>query len=129
MRKNEKKFTRPRPARLTLKRGTGNGIFSNGIQANPVLETYVPIRNPSPSTSSIYLASLPISVSDSSEDYEKYLFKTPEDLEMANYHHQCDLERCDHDDWFENTVNFTQSQRQGGFIQRHGDYYHFNSQR
>lgn len=131
MRMTEKKVTRQ--PRLTLKRGTTNGIFSNGIQANPVVESdphhriNVPIRNPSPSTSSIYLASIPVSVSNSS-DYEKDLFRTPENLEMAKYHHQCDLERCD-DDWFDNTANFTQSQRQGGFIQRHGGYYHFNSQR
>lgn len=137
----EKKITR-QSNRITLKRGPRQnetkiktGIFCNGIQANREMPTYhqseLPVRNPSPSTSSIYLASLPVSISDAS-DYEKDLFRTPEDLNLAQFHHQCDLERCEEgfdDGWLENTVNFTQSQQQSGFIPRHQDYYHFNSQK
>ena len=155
MRMTEKKTTGK--SRITLKRGptvdskTKNGIFCNGIEAIRVtvekqpsaleMSKYenmdrdysivypdipVPLRNPSPSTSSIYLA-----VSDldeySSSDYERDLFKTPDDFILAQYHHQCDLERCD-DNWFDNTANFTQSQQQrsDGFRDH---YRRFNSQR
>lgn len=157
MRMIDKKVARQ--PRLTNKRPTSFskpiGIFSNGIQANPLPENEainhrtaaeynknppaancddrnfiipnVPVRNPSPSTSSIYLASLPISVSDSS-DYEKDLFTTPEDLYLAQYHHRCDMEQCGNN-WQDNTVNYTQSQQPPvGFKQRHSDYYYNHRQ-
>lgn len=146
----EKKFTKPQ-SRLTLKRNPQEsnkvtGIFSNGIQSTRILiskeeeqegvdNTSVgclkdvsveisPLRHPSPSTSSIYLASR---YASSSDDYDKKIFNEPDDFELAQFHHARDLSR--EDDWFEDTVNYTQSQRPGGFIQRHSNYYRFNSQR
>ena len=122
MRMTEKKFTKPQ-SRMTLKRNTQDfkttkttGIFSNGIQSNRILipkEVEVcsgygspkdvvveisPTRNPSPSTSSIYLASH----CPSSSDYENKVFNEPDDFELAQFHHERDM--CDRDeDWFDNS--------------------------
>lgn len=154
-------------SRITLKRNTSEqkqktGIFSNGIQANNRIlipsqqspdEYYDNYQNNNfnnsnnnnnnsnnnsssnnnvfnqcPSTSSIYLAS---------SDYEDDLFNEPNDIEMAQYHHQRDLYNHHRDlynttDWFDNTANFTQSQSPKhvtGFVPRHRDHYKFHSQR
>ena len=146
----EKKFTKQQ-SRLTLKRTTqestkATGIFSNGIESNRILiprEEVVgtridysspkevllvisPIKNPSPSTSSIYLTPSQCA-SSSSSNYEREMFHEPDDFELAQFHHERDLNCAD--DWFDDTINYTQSQRQSGFIQHHADYYRFNSQK
>ena len=157
MRLTEKKFTRQK-SRLTIKRNTqdarapNTGIFSNGIQANRILipkeETAAEVEdkvedcdyrynnftnkdviieispNQSPSTSSIYLH-------PDSSDYENEMFNEPDDFESAQLYHDRDFHTQNNSDWFDDTVNYTQSQRtRGGFIQRHAEYYHnYNSQR
>ena len=80
------------------------------------------MKNPTPSTSSIYLASQ----CPSSSDYERNMFQEPDDFESAHLYHEMDLNGTNN--WFDDTVNYTQSQRQSGFVQRHADYYRFNSQ-
>lgn len=141
-------------SRITLKRNTQEqrpktGIFSNGIHSNNrvlipeqpnahITDERTFINNPVfdqlsiPSTSSIYLAS------HDSSDYEGDLFNEPDDISLAQYHHQQDLfSNSDNyggqEDWFDNTANFTQSQRSSkhptGFVPSHDDYYRFNSQR
>lgn len=140
---------------MTIKRNTqdarapNTGIFSNGIQSNRILipkeeaevvevedcecpynnftnkDIIVEISpNQSPSTSSIYLA-------PDSSDYENEMFNEPDDFESAQFYHDRDFYTQTNSDWFDDTVNYTQSQRtRGGFIQRHADYYHnYNSQR
>lgn len=151
MRMTERKVKKG--SRITLKRNTQDqfkpsGIFSNGIQANnrvlipeqsrshesedfTVINNFVFNKHSIPSTSSIYL--------HDSSDYEDDLFDEPDDIDLAQYHHQQDLfNNSDYyngkkEDWFDNTANFTQSQRSSkhvtGFVPSHRDYYRFNSQR
>lgn len=152
MRMTEKKFTRQK-SRLTIKRNTqdarapNTGIFSNGIQSNRILipkeeaedkveDCDYPYNNftnkdnnvtnqvPILSTSSIYLH-------PDSSDYDNEMFNEPDDFESAQFYHDRDFHTQNNSDWFDDTVNYTQSQRtRGGFIQRHADYYHnYNSQR
>ena len=152
MRMTEKKFTRQK-SRLTIKRNTqdarapNTGIFSNGIQSNRILipkeeaedkveDCDYPYNNftnkdnnvinqvPILSTSSIYLH-------PDSSDYDNEIFNEPDDFESAQFYHDCDFHTQNNSDWFDDTVNYIQSQRtRGGFIQRHADYYHnYNSQR
>lgn len=78
-----------------------------------------------PSTSSIYLADI---LTNSSDDYENDLFNEPPNFDHSNFQFQSQNQsvkwKCD--DWFDNTANFTQSQRNpSGFIP---SYNKFNSQ-
>lgn len=98
-------------SRLTLKRNNQftekpkTGIFSHGIQSQRILiqPTHKEITiEKSNSTSSIYLHS------NDSSDFEGDLFNEPEDLSIAQFHHEQDLNR--EYDWFDNTANWTRSQ-------------------